>query len=99
MSHPVRRGILAKLARRDLSVAEAARSFEETPSGITKHLHILERSGLLSRSREGRVHKLHLEPEPLKDVMDWVYKYRKFWEHRLDALDAYLLKNEGGQGK
>jgi len=90
LSHPVRRKILEQLAQSDMSVAEVSAPLGETPSQMTKHLHILERAGMLSREKEGRMHKLHIEPEPLKDIMDWVSRYQKFWNDRFDALENYL---------
>ncbi len=57
---------------------------------MTKHFHILERSGLLKRTKIGRVHTLHMEPEPLKEIMDWVTRHQKLWEDRFDALENYL---------
>ncbi len=90
LSHPVRRAVLERLAKGDLSVSQVSAPLGESPSQMTKHLHILERSGLLKRTREGRVHRLHLEPAPLKEVMDWVSRYQKFWEQKFDALEKYL---------
>lgn len=90
LSHPVRRKVLERLATGDLSVTDVSAPLGETPSQMTKHLHILERAGMLSRKKEGRVHRLHIEPEPLKDIMDWVSRYQKFWNDRFDALENYL---------
>ena len=92
LSHPVRRAVLERLAQEDLSVAETSAPFDESPSQMTKHLHILERAGMLSRKKEGRVHRLHMEPAPLKEIMDWVSHYQAFWESRFDALENYLHK-------
>ena len=90
LSHPVRRAVLEHLALEDLSVMDVSKPFNESPSQMTKHLHILERAGMLSRQKEGRVHKLHMEPAPLKEIMDWVVRYQKFWDSRFDALEDYL---------
>lgn len=90
LSHPIRRKILERLAEEDLSVAQVSASLDETPSQMTKHLHILERSGLLSRRKVGRMHRLHMEPDLLKQIMDWVSRYQKFWNDRFDALEDYL---------
>lgn len=92
LSHPVRRGIVEKLAKGDLSVADVSCDFSESPSQITKHLHILERAGMLSREKKGRVHQLHFEPEPLEEMMVWVSRYQSFWEDRFDALENFLHK-------
>ncbi|MCH9638802.1 MAG: metalloregulator ArsR/SmtB family transcription factor [Betaproteobacteria bacterium] len=90
LSHPVRRAVLEHLAQEDLSVSDVSKPFNESPSQMTKHLHILERAGMLSRQKVGRVHKLHMEPEPLKEIMDWLIHHQKFWDNRLDALESYL---------
>ena len=90
LSHPVRRALLERLVPGDLSVAEVAIPFDVTPSQMTKHLHILERAGLLSREKQGRVHKLHLEPDGMKELADWVQHYQQFWQSKLDALGEYL---------
>jgi len=90
LSHPVRRKVLEHLSQSDLSVADVSSPLDETPSQMTKHLHILERAGMLSRQKEGRTHMLHMEPEPLKEIMDWVSRYEKFWNERFDALENYL---------
>jgi DNA-binding transcriptional ArsR family regulator len=92
LSHPVRRAVLERLAKEDLSVSELSAPLGESASQMTKHLHILERSGLLKRTREGRIHKLHLEPTPLQEIWDWVSHYRQFWEGKFDALEKYLHK-------
>lgn len=99
LSHPVRRGMIERLVREDLSVAEVSETFKESPSQMTKHLHILERAGLLSRTKEGRVHRLHFQQEPLGEIMDWVIRHRKFWEGRFDALENYLQKLSEGKQK
>ena len=90
LSHPVRRGMIERLARGDLSVGEVSETFHETPSQMTKHLHILERAELISRKKEGRVHRLRFQHEPLYKMMEWVFRHRKFWEDRFDALENYL---------
>jgi DNA-binding transcriptional ArsR family regulator len=92
LSHPVRRGIVEQLAKGDLSVSDVSDDFSESPSQMTKHLQILERAGILSREKRGRVHQLHFEPEPLEEMMAWVSRYQNFWEDRFDALDNYLQK-------
>lgn len=92
LSHPVRRGIVDQLAKGDLSVSDVSRGFSESPSQMTKHLQLLERAGILSREKKGRVHQLHFEHEPLEEMMVWVSRYQNFWEDRFDALGNYLQK-------
>ncbi len=93
LSHPVRRSVIERLSRgKDLSVREVSKNFNESPSQMTKHLHILERTELISRKKDGRIHRLHFRPEPLDEMMAWVVQQRKFWEGRFDALENYLHK-------
>ncbi len=92
LSHPVRRSIVEQLAKGDCSVADVSGDFSESPSQMTKHLQILERAGMLSREKIGRVHQLHFEHEPLEEMMAWVSRYQSFWEDRFDALEIYLQK-------
>lgn len=82
--------MLEQLAISDLSVADVSAPINQTPSQMTKHIHILERAGLLSRHKDGRVHRLHMEHEPLQEIMEWVSRYQKFWNDRLDVLENYL---------
>ena len=90
LSHPVRRHVLERLAGSEMSVAEVSSELQESPSQMTKHLAVLEKAGLLSRRRLGRVHRLKFEPEGLTPVLDWTVRQRQFWSERLDALEAYL---------
>jgi DNA-binding transcriptional ArsR family regulator len=95
LADPTRRAILARLASGEASVTDLARPFEMTLPGISKHLKVLERAGLIARSREAQWRPCRIEAGPLKDVSNWVEHYRHFWEQSLDRLDDYLkqLKN------
>jgi DNA-binding transcriptional ArsR family regulator len=93
LAHPIRRGIIARLARGEASVAELARPHGVSAPAITKHLHILERAGLLARRKEGRVHRCRTRPKRLDEAAAWIERYRRFWNERLDALERYLKKN------
>jgi DNA-binding transcriptional ArsR family regulator len=90
LADPTRRAILARLASGEASVKELAKPFDMTPPAITKHLKVLERSGLIARSREAQKRPCHLKPKPLKEAVDWLERYRQLWEERLDRLDEYL---------
>ena len=94
LAHPIRRGILERLALGDASVGELAEPFKVTPPAITKHLRILEDAGLLARRKNGSVHRCSISAAPMKDATDWIEQYRKFWTVRLDALDRYLKANK-----
>jgi len=92
LSDPTRRAILARLAQGETSVKELAHPFSISPPSITKHLKVLERAGLISRSREAQWRPCRLEAAPLRGVSEWVERYRSFWEQNLNRLDNYLSK-------
>ncbi len=94
LSDPTRRAMLMRLADEEMSVADLAKPFNVTKSAITKHVKVLESSGLLSRTIVGRVHRCRLEPKPLAVVSEWVSFYEKFWNNKFDALEAYLAEEE-----
>ncbi len=71
-------------------MTELAKPFDISLPGISKHLKVLERAGLIKRSRDAQWRPCRLEAGPLKDVADWVEHYRRFWEESLDRLDDYL---------
>lgn len=90
LADPTRRAILARLAGGDAPVKDLAEPFELSGPAITKHLKVLERAGLISRSREGQQRPCRLEPRALASAADWIEQYRAMWEERLDRLDSYL---------
>ncbi|HSM55995.1 MAG TPA: metalloregulator ArsR/SmtB family transcription factor [Candidatus Sulfomarinibacteraceae bacterium] len=90
LADPTRRAILAQLATGEKSVTELAEPFDMSLPAVSKHLKVLERAGLVSRRREAQWRPARLEPEPLKEVADWVENYRRFWEGSFDRLDDYL---------
>jgi DNA-binding transcriptional ArsR family regulator len=95
LSDPTRRAILAHLAEApDASVSDLARPFRISAPAISRHLRVLEGAGLLTRRREGRVHHLRLLPAPLESANDWLDRYRRFWEGKLDALERYLRESQ-----
>ena len=95
LADPTRRAILARLLAGDAPVKDLAEPFELSGPAITKHLKVLERAGLISRSREGQQRPCRLEPEPMKEASDWLEEYRRLWEERLDRLDDYLRTLQG----
>lgn len=97
LADPTRRAILAKLASGNLTVTELAEPFDMSMPAVTKHLKVLERAGLIRRSREAQRRPCRIEAAPLKDATAWIEQYRAFWEGRLDRLDAFLteLHKEG----
>lgn len=90
LADPTRRAILARLASGKASVTELARPFDMSLPAVSKHLKVLERAGLVARSRAAQWRPCRLEADPLHDAADWIETYRRFWEQRLDRLDEYL---------
>jgi DNA-binding transcriptional ArsR family regulator len=90
LADPTRRAILARLALGELSVGELARPFKISGPAITKHLKVLQRVGLITRSRRAQWRPCRLKAKPLQDVAAWVGEYRRFWEESFDRLDDYL---------
>ncbi|HSL20490.1 MAG TPA: metalloregulator ArsR/SmtB family transcription factor [Vicinamibacterales bacterium] len=90
LADPTRRAILARLASGECSVTELAEPFEISMPAVSKHLRVLERAGLIARGREAQWRPCRLEPAPLKEVADWVARYRAMWEARFHRLDTYL---------
>jgi DNA-binding transcriptional ArsR family regulator len=98
LADPTRRAILARLASGEASVTELAEPFAMSLPGISKHLKVLERAGLIVRGREAQWRPCRLEPRPLKSAADWLEHYRHFWEESFDRLEDYL-KDLQGKGK
>ena len=90
LADPTRRAILERLARGESSVTELAEPFAMTLPAVTKHLKVLMRAGLVSQGRRAQWRPCRLEPQPLREVADWVEQYRKFWDERLDRLGEYV---------
>lgn len=93
LSHPIRRGILARLALGEATVSELARPYRVSAPAITKHMRILEQAGLVSRRKQGRERHCRLEAERMKQAQDWLQKQRELWDERLDRLERYLKEN------
>jgi len=96
LADPTRRAILARLAKGQASVNELAAPFDMTLPAVSKHLKVLERAGLVTRSREAQYRPCSFNGRPLKDADEWIERYRRFWEQSLDRLDAYLKELQGG---
>ena len=92
LSDPTRRGILAQLAAGQERVTDLARPYQMSLPAVSKHLRILENAGLITRTRVGREHHIHIDPKPIQEAMDWISIYAEAWAHQFDALDAYLQK-------
>jgi DNA-binding transcriptional ArsR family regulator len=90
LADPTRRAILARLAAGESSVNDLARPFRMSLPAVSKHLKVLERSGLVARSRRAQWRPCRLQASPLRDVSEWVGDYRRFWEESFDRLEIYL---------
>jgi DNA-binding transcriptional ArsR family regulator len=90
LADPTRRAILARLTSGEASVSALAEPFDMTLPAISKHLKVLERAGLIARSRDAQWRPCRLEPSRLKEVAEWVEHYRRFWEQSFDRLEDYL---------
>jgi DNA-binding transcriptional ArsR family regulator len=97
LSDPTRRAILSRLARGEKSAGDLARPFKISKPAITRHLQVLERSGLISRSRRAQWRPCRLRAKPLKEAVDWLEHYRRHWEESLDRLEVYLAGLETTQ--
>jgi DNA-binding transcriptional ArsR family regulator len=92
LSDPTRRAILARLALGETSVTELAKPFAMSLPAVSKHLKVLERAGLIARSREAQWRPARIEPRALKDIDEWLNAYRRFFDESFDRLDDYLKK-------
>jgi DNA-binding transcriptional ArsR family regulator len=90
LADPTRRAILARLASGETTVTELARPFEMSLPAVSRHLKVLRQAGLIERGRNAQWRPCRLKAEPLKEVDDWVERYRTFWEERFDRLEGYL---------
>jgi DNA-binding transcriptional ArsR family regulator len=97
LAHATRRDMLARLALGESTVSEIARAYDMSLNGVSKHLMVLEKAGLVTRRIEWRVHYISINPEPLHSVSEWLDLYRAFWEKRLDALEQFLARKKGAQ--
>jgi DNA-binding transcriptional ArsR family regulator len=92
---PTRRAILARLEREDAAtVSELARPFQIKLPAVMKHLDVLDEAGLVTRSKSGRTVTVRLRAEPIREAVDWLRRYERFWSASLDRLAAYAEKKE-----
>jgi len=92
LADPTRRAILARLAEGDATVTELAEPFSISMPAISRHLKVLERAGLITRSRSGQWLSSSLDGAALKEATDWMERYRRFWDVSFERLDAHLRK-------
>ncbi|MBU2640708.1 MAG: metalloregulator ArsR/SmtB family transcription factor [Gammaproteobacteria bacterium] len=92
LSDPTRRAMLARLVQGEASVNELAAPFKMSLPAVSKHIKVLEKAGLLIKTRQAQQRPCKIDGEQLKQAVDWIEQYRQLWEGRLDRLDAYLLE-------
>ena len=99
LADPTRRAMLAQLSKGEANVSDLARPFRSEMSlpAITKHLKVLEKAGLITKTREAQWRPCKLNADGFKDVADWMEQYRQFWEESFDRLDEYLKTVTGKQ--
>ncbi len=90
LADPTRRAILARVAQGEATVMELAEPFQLKLPTVSKHLKVLRRAGLVTQGRQAQWRPCRLEVAPLKDVADWVERYRERWEERMEQLNDYL---------
>jgi DNA-binding transcriptional ArsR family regulator len=90
LADPTRRAVLARLAQGEATVSEIAKPFEISLPAVSRHLKVLERAGLISRSREAQWRRCKLEAQGLRAVDDWLAVYRRFWDASFDRMAAYI---------
>jgi DNA-binding transcriptional ArsR family regulator len=98
LADPTRRAILGILEAGEVNIGSLAERFPISLNGVSKHVKVLERAGLVERTVQGREHRLRLNAEPLREASTWLEHYRTFWEDRLGALESFLVKQERGGG-
>ena len=99
LAHPARRAILARLGKGEATVGELAQPLDMSLPAVTKHLKVMERAKLISRSKNAQWRPCRLEEAPLKTASGWIEEQRKVWESRLDRLEGYLHRMEKRERK
>ena len=94
LSHPVRRSIVARLARGPATVGEATHGIRISKPAVTKHLKVLEQSGVIRRTVIGRTHRLELEASALDPATEWLAFHRRLWESKFDAVERHLAEED-----
>lgn len=94
LSHPIRRGIVERLAAGPATVGDATAGFGVSKPAISKHLKVLEATGVIAREIDGRTHRLSLAPAVLDEAADWMDRQRAHWERLFDVVDDYLKEEQ-----
>jgi DNA-binding transcriptional ArsR family regulator len=99
LADPTRRAILARLSKGEAGVNELAEPFAMSVPAVSKHLKVLEKAGLISRSKEAQWRPARLNPMALKGVAEWLEHYRRYWDASFDRLESYLRKIQKGDNR
>lgn len=94
LADPTRRGMLASLALGDKSIGELAEPFAMSFAGASKHVKVLEDAGLIARRKQGRTHLISIDARPLEEAERWMRRWEKFWNNRLDRLEALIERDK-----
>jgi DNA-binding transcriptional ArsR family regulator len=94
LADPTRRGMLASLALGEKSIGELAEPFRMTFAGASKHVRVLEEAGLIARRKVGRTHLISIDAKPLEEAERWLRQWEKFWNVRLDRLEALIQQDK-----
>jgi DNA-binding transcriptional ArsR family regulator len=94
LSHPIRRGIVERLAEGPATVGDVTTGFGVSKPAISRHLKVLEETGVVSRTVEGRTHRLSLELDALREAAEWMDRQRALWGRLFDVVDEYLNEEE-----
>ncbi len=97
LSDATRRGMLSRLAQGEASITELAAPYAMSQPAISKHMRVLEKAGLITRTRRGREHIIRANPGPAEQAGGWIAYYARFWNRHFDAVDAYLKETQGDQ--
>jgi DNA-binding transcriptional ArsR family regulator len=96
LADPTRRAILTRLAEGEATVNELAEPFPMSVQAVSKHLKVLERAGLITRGRSAQLRPSRLHGPPLREAVEWMQRYRRFWDGGFDRLDERLQATEKG---
>lgn len=96
ISDPTRRAIIDRLVRGPARITDVAQPFATSLAAVSKHVKVLEKAGLVKRTRQGREHTIELDAAPLEEVATWAARYQQYWTERLDALEAFFANRKKG---
>jgi DNA-binding transcriptional ArsR family regulator len=96
LADPTRRAILSRLSKGEATVTELAQPFPISVQAVSKHLKVLEHAGLITRGRAAQLRPSRLEGAPLKEAVEWLETYRRFWQGSFDSLEERLYAADGG---